>query len=269
MRYLFFQRRSGTSGPKLRWRHGDDLLPLPTAAEDTPEGTDPAVESGAQTREQVEQGGAVVSAAGSRHAEGDRDATLVGQVGSPSTASATFTAAKFPRPAGSASPSFGLGGMGANDGGTCPGDALHLIPATGRTADAAGGAAATRGRRGRPRRSWRGSRATSNGRGAATNRGRIRRPGSSEPPSAPASRGGSEPPSAPRPRRGGGEESDLRKAEEGSEGEESASGSVGRLRAFIDASQDGVMCGGRRAAVTRGHRAVGLPCGHRHVMHAR
>ena len=70
-------------------------------------------------------------------------------------------------------------------------------------------------------------------------------------------------------RGGGGEDSELRREEGGSEGGGSASGSVGRPRAFIDASQDGVMCGENRAAVSRGHRVVGLPCGHRHVMHAR
>ena len=37
---------------------GDELPPFPTAAGATPEGTDPAVETGLQTREQVEQGGA-------------------------------------------------------------------------------------------------------------------------------------------------------------------------------------------------------------------
>ena len=46
-------------------------------------------------------------------------------------------------------------------------------------------------------------------------------------------------------------------------------GIVGQSRAFIDASQDAVMCGGCRVAVARGHRVVGLPCGHRHVMHTR
>ena len=135
--------------------------------------------------------------------------------------------------------------------------------------DAAGGAAATRGGRGLRRGSGRGSRATGNGRGTATNRGRTPRPSSSEPPSDPGSRGGSEPPSAPGPRGGSGEESELRRQEGGSEAGGSASGSVGRPRAFIDASQDGVICGGCRAAVARGHRVVRLPCGHRHVMHAR
>ena len=274
-------------------------------------------------------------AAGSRRAEGDRDAELAGQVGipqaRPSTASAIFTVATFPRPAGSASPSFegGQGGRGANDGAPCPGDELPLLPVAGTTqpggeapasegdprvrqvnqgnaafvamaklptprdrddtprgrsevpltqpgatpatpggtssenGDTAGGAAATRGRRGRPRGSGRESRATGNGRGVTTNRGRIPRPGGSEPPSAPGSRGGSEPSSVH------GEESELRKEEGRSEGGGPASGSVGRPRAFIDASQDGVMCGENRAAVSRGHRVVGLPCGHRHVMHAR
>ena len=123
--------------------------------------------------------------------------------------------------------------------------------------DAAGGAAATRGGRGLRRGSGRGSRATGNGRGTATNRGRTPRPSSSEPPSDPGSRGGSEPPSAPGPRGGSGEESELRRQEGGSEAGGSASGSVGRPRAFIDASQDGVICGGCRAAVARGHRVVG------------
>lgn len=38
------------------------------------------------------------------------------------------------------------------------------------------------------------------------------------------------------------------------------------LRAFIDANQDGVMRGRCRAAVARGYRVVGLPCGQRHVI---
>ena len=87
---------------------GDELPPFPTVARATPEGTDPAVGSGPQTSEQVEHGGAVGSAVGSRHAEGDRDAGIAGQVMTPqarsSTASTTFAAATFPRPAGSAWP---------------------------------------------------------------------------------------------------------------------------------------------------------------------
>ena len=85
------------------------------------------------------QGCAVGSAAGSRHAEGNRDVALAGQVGIPqarsSTASATFTAATFPRPAESASPSFegGQGGRGADDGALCPDDALPLLPVAGTT----------------------------------------------------------------------------------------------------------------------------------------
>ena len=110
----------------------DELPSFTTVAGATLEGTDPAEESGPQTREQVKQGGAVGSVAGSLHAEGDRDAALTGQVGisqaRPSTASATCTAATFPRPAGSASPSFegGQGGMEASDGAPCPGSALLL-----------------------------------------------------------------------------------------------------------------------------------------------
>ena len=71
--------------------------------------------------------------------DGDRDCALAGQVGipqaRPSTASATFTAATFPRPAGSASPSFEgrQGGMGANNGAPCRGDALPLLPVAGTT----------------------------------------------------------------------------------------------------------------------------------------
>ena len=34
-------------------------------------------------------------------------------------------------------------------------------------------------------------------------------------------------------------------------------------------NQEGTTCGGCRATVARGQRVVGLPCGHRHVMHAR
>ena len=102
---------------------------------------------------------------------------------------------------------------------------------------AVGGTAATRGRRGRPRGPGRGSRSTGNGRGVATNRERIPRPGGTEPPSAPGRRGG------------GGEESELRREEGGSEGGRSASRSVGRPSTFTDASQDDVTCGGCRAAV--------------------
>ena len=114
----------------------------------------------------------------------------------------------------------------------------------------------------------RGSRAIGSGRGAATSREIVHRPAGSEPPSAPASRGGGEPPSAPGPRAGGGEESKLRWEEGSSEGGGPALGSVGQPRAFIDVSQGDVMCGGCRAAVARGYRVVGLPCGHRHAMHA-
>ena len=64
-------------------------------------------------------------------------------------------------------------------------------------------------------------------------------------------------------------ESELRREEGGSEGGGSASGSVGRPDALIDASQDSVMCGGCRAAAAHGHRVVGLPCGHRHIMRVR
>ena len=63
-------------GAQTELEAGDELPPFPTAARDTPEGMDPGVESGPQTREQVEHGGAVGSTAGSRHAEGDRDAAL-------------------------------------------------------------------------------------------------------------------------------------------------------------------------------------------------
>ena len=116
---------------------------------------------------------------------------------------------------------------------------------------------------------WEGLTSDSQWERAATNRGRLPRPGDSGSPSSPGSRGGSEPPSAHGPRGGGGEESELRRQEGGSEGGGSTSGSVGRPRAFIDASQDGVRCGRCRAAVSRGHRVVGLPCGHRYVLHAR
>lgn len=58
----------------------------------------------------MEQEDADRSAGVSRHTEGGRDASLAGQVGTPqaklSTASATFVTGTFPRPAGSASPSF-------------------------------------------------------------------------------------------------------------------------------------------------------------------
>ena len=70
-------------GAQTELEAGDELPPFPTTAGVTPEGMDKAVKSGPQTRAQVEQGGAVGSAAGSRHAEGDRDAVLTGQVGSP------------------------------------------------------------------------------------------------------------------------------------------------------------------------------------------
>ena len=97
-------------GAQTALEAGNEFPPFLTTAGATPAGTDPAVESGPQAREQAEQGGAVGSAVGSRHAEGDRDAALTGQVGipqaRPSTAFATFTAATFPRPAGNASPSF-------------------------------------------------------------------------------------------------------------------------------------------------------------------
>ena len=88
-------------GAQTALEAGDELPPFPTAAGATSEGTDPAVKSGPQTREQVEQGGAVGSAAGSRHADGDRGSALAGQLGipqaRPSTASATFTTSTFPR----------------------------------------------------------------------------------------------------------------------------------------------------------------------------
>ena len=94
---------------------GHELPLFPTAAGAAPEGMDPTVLSGPQTRKQLEQGGAVRSAAGSRRAEGDGDATLAGQAGipqaMPSTASAILTAATFPRPAGSAATSL-EGGQG-------------------------------------------------------------------------------------------------------------------------------------------------------------
>lgn len=113
---------------------------------------------------------------------------------------------------------------------------------------------------------WEGS----TGRGAATSRGRTPRPGGSEPPSASGSRGGSKLPALPESRRAGGEESELRREEGVSEEKGSASGSVVRPCASIDANQDGVVCGGCRGAVAREHRVVKkLPCGHRHVMHAR
>ena len=121
-------------GAQTELEAGDELPPFPTTAGVTPEGMDKAVKSGPQTRAQVEQGGAVGSVAGSRHVEGDRDDALAGQVeipqARPSTSSAIFTAATFPRTAGSVSPSYGggQGGKGANDGAPCPGDALPLLP---------------------------------------------------------------------------------------------------------------------------------------------
>ena len=51
-------------GAQTALEAGDELPPFPPVAGTTPLGTDPAVESGPQTREQVEQGGAVGSALG-------------------------------------------------------------------------------------------------------------------------------------------------------------------------------------------------------------
>lgn len=43
----------------------------------------------------------------------------------------------------------------------------------------------------------------------------------------------------------------------------------GRLRAFVGGNEDGTICGGCRATLTRRHRVVELPCGHRNVLRAR
>ena len=176
----------------------------------TPQGREaPASEGDPRVRGQVNQGNAAIVAMANLQTPRDRDATPPGR-------------SEVPLTQPSATPAT-------------PGDTSS------DSGDSAGEAAATRGRRGRSRGSERGSRATGNGRGAATNRGRIPRPGGSEPPSDPGSRRGSEPPSAPGPRGGGGEESELRREEGSNEGRGPASGSVGRPRAFIDASH-GTLC---------------------------
>ena len=115
------------------------------------------------------------------------------------------------------------------------------------------GGGSTRGRRGRPRGSGRGSQATRNGRGAATKSGRISRPGSGEVPPAPAEA-----------RVGGGE----REGRSG-RGGGAAPGDVVQFRAFIADDRNSTTCGSCRATIGRGHRVVGLPCGRQHAMHAR
>ena len=136
------------------------------------------------------------------------------------------------------------------------------VPATpkataSRPTGAEEGAPATRDRRGRPRGSGGGSRAIRTGRGAATSQGRTPRPKGSESPPDPDQRG----------RNGG--ESELSREGEGGEGRGAVAGRTGRLRASMSDSQEGATCGGCRSTVVRGQRVVGLPCGHRHVFHAR
>jgi len=190
-----------------------------------PEGEAPSPEGEPGVRGQAEPGHAASVAPGNPHTARDREATAPGRSPPPLT-----------------QPS--------------------ITPATtGATAStptgAVGGGGSARGRRGRPRGSRRGSRAAISGRGAATSRGRVSRPGSGEPPTAPGEEGGGD---------GG---SELRREGGDGEGGGPAPGSVSQLRAFIADDQSGTTCGGCRATIARRHRVVGLPCGRQHAMHAR
>ena len=69
-------------------------------------------------------------------------------------------------------------------------------------------------------------------------------------------------------RRGSSVENILRTEGGGDKGEESVPGDVVQLRDFIADDQGGTTCGCCRAAIARGHRVLGLPCGCRHAMHA-
>ena len=110
---------------------------------------------------------------------------------------------------------------------------------------------------GRPRGSARGSRANIAERGAAPSQERIPRAG------------GSKPPPAPGQRRDNGGEVEPSREGIGSERRGTASGSAGQLRTPMGDKQEGATCGGCQAIVGQGQRMVGIPCGHRHVMHAR
>ena len=100
------------------------------------------------------------------------------------------------------------------------------------------------------------SRATGTGRGAATKRGWISRPGSGEATTVPAEG------------RVSNGESELRR--EGGVGEGGGSGplDVVQLRAFIVDDQSGTTRGGCRTTNARGRQAVGLTCGRQHTTHA-
>ena len=186
-----------------------------------PEGATLVSEGDPGGREQTEPGGAVsVATENSRTAE-NKEVTAPGHSGAPPT-----------------QPS--------------------VTPATSRATasmptGAVEGGRITRGRRGRPRGSGRGTRATTTGRGATTNRGRIPRHGSGEVPSAPAE---------------GRVDSGEREGGDG-EGGGSAPGSVTQLLAFIADDHSNTSCGGCKTTISRGHRVVGLPCGRQHATHAR
>ena len=194
----------------------------PVAAGVTPpEGASLASEGDPGVTEQTEPGGAVSVATGNSRTAGNREVTAPGHSPPPLT-----------------QPSVAPATSGAT---------ASMSPGT------VEGRGSTTGRRGRPRGSGRGSRATRTGRGAATNRGRISRPGSGEVPPTPAEG-----------RIGGGE-----REERGGEGGEPAQGDVAQFLAFIADDQSGTSFGDCRATIARGHRVVGLPCGRQHAMHAR
>ena len=193
----------------------------PLAAGMTPlEGAPLASEGDPGGREQTEPGGAVSVATGNSRTAESREATAPGHSRAPPTQPSVTPA----RSRATASTSTGV----------------------------VEGGRSTRGRRGRPHGSERGTRVTRTGRGATTNRGRTPRHGSGEVPSSPAEG-----------RVDGGER-------EGGDGEieGSAPGSVTQLRAFIADDHIGTSCGGCRATIARGHRVVGLPSERQHAMHA-
>ena len=160
-----------------------------------PEGATLASEGEPGGREQTEPGGAVSVATGNSRTAENREASAPGHSRAPPTQPSVTPATS--RATASSS-------TGAVEGGK-----------------------STRGRRGRPRGSARGTRATRTGRGATTNRGRIPRHGSGKVPSAPAEG-----------RVGGGER-------EGGDGEGggSAPGSVTQLRSFVADDHSGTSCG--------------------------
>ena len=184
-----------------------------------PEGATLASEGDPREREQTEPGGAVSVATGNSRTAENREATAPGHSRAPPAQPSVTTA-------------------------------RSRVTASTCTSAVEGGRN-TRGRRGRPRGSGRGTRATRTGRGGTTNVGRIPRHGSGEVPSAPAERRVGE--------REGGD----------GEGGGSAPGSVTQLRAFIADDHSGTSCGGCREKIVRGHRVVGLPCGRQHAIHAR